>query len=94
MAGKQRRQQAIEQPRVDASGADLRMPHQRAQERDVGHDAEDGELAERAVGARQRGGAGLRAHDQLGQQRVVVDADRVALAEALSTRMPGPRGSR
>ena len=66
------------------------MPHQRPQQRDVGHDAENRELAERAVGSRERRRAGLRAHDQLGEQRVVVDADRVALADAAVHADAGP----
>ncbi len=76
----------VDEARVHLLGQHRRMLHQAVQQHLVGGHADDAEFAQRAVGLGQQQPevGGRHMHDQLGQQRVVVHAGRVAgVAEAV-----------
>ncbi|MCY1555265.1 hypothetical protein D9M68_919060 [compost metagenome] len=71
-------QLAFDKPRVDPVGCYLRQAQQVLQQVPVACHAFQAELAQRAIGAAQRGRIVRGMDDQLGQQRVVAGVDRVA----------------
>src|SRR5207237_8411217 len=82
---------------LDQTGLELRVGERRAladaaQEFDVSRKPDDLRLAQRGRETRERAGAILTVHDQLGDQRVVPGADLVALAHAsINARIDGER---
>ena len=81
-AGRRRQvlQFAFDEAGVDGVGADVRMRHQRRQEGNVGDDAANVGLLKPAIEPLDRGFAGRRPRDHLGQHGVVMRRDRIALA--------------
>ena len=75
-------QLAFDEAGVDGIGAHLGVRHQRRQERDVGDDAANVGLFQPAVEPIDRGLAGRRPRDHLGQHGVVIRRHRIAIAIA------------
>ena len=83
-----------DEARVDRAAPHVGVFEQPKHERDVGANAEDGEGAQRGGGACECRLTCFGECDQLGDQRIVVDADLVPLDDPGIHADAGPAGSR
>ena len=92
-SGGQFRDMFLDEAGIEAVRGEIGMPQQALEKPDVGRDALDPELAERAVGPRHRRGKVRRGRvrDQLGQQRIEVRVGRVAGIGERIHAQAGPR---
>ena len=88
-------ERAPDEPGVDVAGPELRVRDQPRQERHVGRDPGDLDRPERAGEAIERRGAVGAVRDDLGEHRIVVRGDGIALAYAVvDAQIPGRRWER